>query len=163
MATFEPANGQLLTFNDTEVISSTLVNEVARWLQPDCTCRSIHKPRSQRRSSASTAACTAMPQINIAGGTLEFGGNNGEPSFRGDYTAVLSDGLNWVHGKHSIKFGGEFRRNDNNNYSYTPGTFTFPTITAFINDQATAFQRQSVQPLQSYFREHAGSIRAGQL
>jgi hypothetical protein len=44
-----------------------------------------------------------------------------------------------VHGKHSIKFGGEFRRNDNNNYSYTPGTFSFPSIAAFIADQANSF------------------------
>ncbi len=80
-----------------------------------------------------------FPQINIAGGTLEFGGNNGEPTFRGDYTAVLGDSLNWVRGKHTIKFGREFRRNDNNNYSYTPGTFTFPSITAFINEQANGF------------------------
>jgi hypothetical protein len=80
-----------------------------------------------------------MPQINIAGGTLEFGGVSGEPNGRGDYTAVLSDSLNWVRGKHSIKLGGEYRRINNNNFTYSPGSFTFSSITAFINDQATGF------------------------
>ena len=129
---------QLMTINDTDVISSTFVNEFRLGYNR------LHLPFDPQTTLTATqfginSGVPAMPQINIAGGSLEFGGNNGEPSFRGDYTAVASDTLNWVHGKHSIKFGGEFRRNDNNNYSYTPGTFTFPSITAFINDQASAF------------------------
>ena len=40
---------------------------------------------------------------------------------------------------HTIKFGGEFRRQNSDSFSYTPGTFTFPTIAAFLADQATAF------------------------
>ena len=128
----------LATINDTEVISSTLVNEFRLGYNR------LHLPFDPQTTLTATAfginsGVPAFPQINIAGGTLEFGGNSGEPSFRGDYTAVLSDTLNWVHGKHSIKFGGEFRRNDNNNYSYTPGSFSFPSIAAFIADQANAF------------------------
>jgi outer membrane receptor protein involved in Fe transport len=129
---------QLLTINDTEVVSPTLVNEVRLGYNR------LHLPFDPQTALTASAfginsGVNAFPQINIASGTLEFGGNNGEPNFRGDYTAVLSDGLSWVHGKHSIKFGGEFRRNDANSYSYTPGTFSFPNITAFINDQANSF------------------------
>jgi hypothetical protein len=129
---------QLLTINDTDVISSTFVNEFRLGYNR------LHLPFDPQTTLTATqfginSGVPAMPQISIASGALEFGGNSGEPSFRGDYTAVASDSLNWVHGKHSIKFGGEFRRNDNNNYSYTPGTFSFPSITAFINDQANSF------------------------
>ena len=131
-------NRQLMTINETAVISPTFVNEFRLGYNR------LHLPFDPQTTLTATqfginSGVPAMPQINIAGGSLEFGGNNGEPSFRGDYTAVASDSMNWVHGKHSIKFGAEFRRNDNNNYSYTPGTFTFPSITAFINDQASAF------------------------
>jgi hypothetical protein len=129
---------QLLTVNDTEVVSATLVNEVRLGYNR------LHLPFDPQTSLTAGAfginsGVSTFPQINIAGGTLEFGGASGEPIFRGDYTAVLSDGLSWVRGKHTIKFGGEFRRENNNNYSYTPGTFSFPSITAFINDQANSF------------------------
>ncbi len=129
---------QLLTINDTKVLSATFVNEFRLGYNR------LHLPFDpQTTLTASTyginSGVNAFPQINIASGTLEFGGSNGEPTFRGDYTGVLADSLDWVHGRHTIKFGGEFRRNDNNNYSYTPGTFSFPTINAFINDQANSF------------------------
>jgi hypothetical protein len=52
---------------------------------------------------------------------------------------VASDTLSWVRGNHTIKMGGEFRRANSNNFSYTPGTFTFASVTAFLNDQATGF------------------------
>jgi outer membrane receptor protein involved in Fe transport len=51
----------------------------------------------------------------------------------------LSDSLSWVHGKHTVKFGGEFRRNDANAYTLSPGSFTFATIAAFLADQAIGF------------------------
>ncbi len=70
---------------------------------------------------------------------FSFGGVNNFPQGRGDYSAVASDTLSWNHGKHSFKFGGEYRRIDNNNFTFTPGTFNFPSITAFINDQANQF------------------------
>ena len=83
----------------------------------------IHLPFLPQTTLTSSAfgidnGVNAFPQIIIGGGSLEFGGNNGEPTFRGDYTAVVSDSLNWVHGKHTIKLGGgEYRLNTNNNYS----------------------------------------------
>jgi hypothetical protein len=80
-----------------------------------------------------------LPQISIPSLGLGFGGVNGFPQGRGDYSAVASDTISWTHGKHSFKFGGEYRRIDNNNFSYTPGSFTFPSAAAFIADQATSF------------------------
>lgn len=129
---------QLLTFNDTKVLSNTLVNEARLGYNR------IHitfLPISNLSSAdfGINSGTSFLPQINVAGGTLAFGGVNGEPNGRGDYTAVVSDTLSWVHGRHSLKFGGEFRRINNNNFTYSPGSFTFATVTAFINDQATGF------------------------
>ena len=58
--------------------------------------------------------------LNCPTRTFALGGINGFPTGRGDYTAVASDTLNWVHGRHSLKFGGEYRR-INNNFGYSPG------------------------------------------
>ena len=79
-----------------------------------------------------------LPQITISG-AFTFGGISGFPQGRGDTTEVASDTLSWVRGNHTIKMGGEFRRANSNNFSYTPGTFTFASVTAFLNDQATGF------------------------
>ena len=128
---------QLFTLNDTLVFSSTLVNEARLGFNR------LHLPFDPQTTLRSADfginnGVPAFPQITVTG-AFAFGGASGEPSLRGDYTAVLSDSLNWVHGKHSVKFGGEFRRADANNNSYTPGTFTFANINAFISDQATGF------------------------
>jgi Carboxypeptidase regulatory-like domain/TonB dependent receptor len=129
---------QILTISDVKTLSGTMVNEFHLGYNR------LHLPFNPQAHLTSAAyginnGVAAFPQININGGALEFGGNNNEPVFRGDYTAVASDSLNWVRGKQTIKFGGEFRRNTNNNYSYTPGTFTFPTVAAFLSDQANGF------------------------
>lgn len=131
---------QILTINDTKVLSSTVVNEARLGYNrihivfaPDNTLNA-----ADFGINSGVNAPIGIPQINVQGG-FEFGGINNFPQGRGDYSAAASDTLSWIHGKHSFKFGGEYRRIDNNNYTYTPGTFTFPSITAFLNDQASAF------------------------
>jgi hypothetical protein len=79
-----------------------------------------------------------LPQITVTG-AFTFGGIGGFPQGRGDDTIVVSDTLSWIQGNHSIKFGGEYRLANTDNFSYTPGTFTFPTVNAFLADQATGF------------------------
>ena len=150
-------NRQLLTINDTEVISASWVNEFRLGYNR------LHIPFLPQTTLTAAqfginSGVTPMPQIIIAGGTLEFGGNNGEPQFRGDYTTVASDTVSWVHGKHTIKFGGEFRWHDNNNYSYTPGTITFPSIAAFIADQATGFTANPSNRSSRIFVEQLGAF-----
>ena len=68
-----------------------------------------------------------------------FGGISGFPQGRGDNVAVLSDTLSWVKGNHTIKYGGEVRRQNTDNFSATPGTFSFPSVTAFLADQPSSF------------------------
>jgi hypothetical protein len=132
---------QIFTLNDVDVVNSNLVNEVRLGYNR---IHIVFSPDNTANASAlgisnGVTSAIGLPQISVQGGQLEFGGINGFPQGRGDYSAVLSDTLSWTHGKHSIKFGGEYRRIDVNSFSLTPGLFTFPSVTAFLADQATSF------------------------
>jgi len=74
-----------------------------------------------------------LPQISVTGFNFNIGGPAGFPQGRADMTVVVSDTLNYLHGNHSFKFGGEARRFYNNNFTLDTGTFTFPNITSFLN------------------------------
>jgi len=132
---------QIMTFNDTYVFSTNLVNEARLGYNRIHITFVANNTLNAADYGINSGVNTpiGLPQINIAGGTLEFGGIGGFPQGRGDYSAALSDSLTWTHGSHSIKFGGEYRRIDNNNFSYTPGTFTFASVSSFLADQATGF------------------------
>jgi carboxypeptidase family protein/TonB-dependent receptor-like protein len=131
---------QLLTFNDSWVISPTLVNEARLGFNR------IHITFLADNTDAAPAfginsgvtAPIGLPQITVSG-AFTFGGISGFPQGRGDNVGVLSDTLSWVHGKHTVKFGAEFRRQNSDNFSYTPGTFSFASITTFLADQANSF------------------------
>ncbi len=80
----------------------------------------------------------ALPQINVAGG-LNFGGPTQVPAGRGDTSFVASNTLSHLRGRHSIKFGGEFRRFYNNGLVLDSGTFQFPSVAAFVAGNANSF------------------------
>ncbi len=80
-----------------------------------------------------------LPQINVTGFNLNFGGPNGFPQGRGDTVFVVSDTLNYSRGRHSFKFGGEFRRFYNNNFGTSIGSFGFANVGAFMAGTANAF------------------------
>jgi len=80
----------------------------------------------------------ALPQVNIAGG-LNFGGPTQFPQGRTDTSLVFSDALTQLRGRHSLKFGGEFRRFYNNNLTQDSGTFQFASIAAFVAGNANSF------------------------
>ena len=101
-----------------------------------------------------------LPQITVSG-AFTFGGNSGFPQGRGDTTSVLSDTLSWVHGNHTIKFGGEERLENSDNFSATPGTFTFPSITAFLADQATGFTTTASNRSNRSYQNSIGAFRDG--
>lgn len=131
---------QLLTFNEDWTISPTLTNEFRAG------ANRIHIVFAADNTDAAPAfginsgvtAAIGLPQINVAG-AFTFGGISGFPQGRGDNVGTFSDTLSWVRGKHIIKFGGEFRRQNSDNFSATPGTFSFPNIAAFLADQANSF------------------------
>ena len=90
-----------------------------------------------------------LPQLNIggvgaAGGALNFGGPAGFPQGRGDATVVFSDSLNYLHGRHAWVFGTEIRRFYNDNFGNDTTSFSFGSITSFINDTPSNFTFRGV-------------------
>jgi outer membrane receptor protein involved in Fe transport len=131
---------QLFSLNETWAISPTLVNEARLGGNR---IHIVFDPDNQDNPTAfginnGITGPVGLPQITVSG-AFTFGGISGFPQGRGDTTAVLSDTLSWTRGKHTIKVGGEERRANTDNFSATPGTFTFPSINAFLADQATGF------------------------
>jgi len=129
---------QLISINETWVISPTLVNEARLGanrihivFNPDL----LANPVSYGINDGVTIPI-GLPQITVSG-AFTFGSS--AISARADLTDVLSDTLSWTHGSHTIKIGGEERRENSNNITTSPGSFTFPSITAFLADQASAF------------------------
>jgi outer membrane receptor protein involved in Fe transport len=150
---------QLLTFTDTAVISPTLVNEARLGYNR---IHIVFNPDNLLNAAnfginSGVNAPIGLPMITVTG-AFSFGGVNNLPQGRGDYSAAASDTLSWVHGKHSIKFGGEYRRLNVNQFSFTPGTFTFPSITAFLNDQASAFTANSANRAGRIFVNNIGGF-----
>jgi outer membrane receptor protein involved in Fe transport len=84
-------------------------------------------------------ANAGLPFLTIGGTGIGLGGPNGFPQGRGDTTAVLSDTLNYVRGRHSFKFGGEFRRVYNNNFASDTGTLAFTNVAGFIAGTPSGF------------------------
>jgi Carboxypeptidase regulatory-like domain/TonB dependent receptor-like, beta-barrel len=80
-----------------------------------------------------------LPQISIGGTQVNLGGPGGFPQGRGDTTAVIADTLSYIHGKHSFKFGGEFRRFYNNNFNGDTGSLAFNSVTDFAAGKALNF------------------------
>jgi len=129
---------QLISFNETWVVSPTLVNEArlgANRIYITFTADNEDNPLAFGINDGVTTPI-GLPQITVSGAFV-FGSSSS--SGRGDLTDVLSDTLSWTHGNHTIKLGGEERRENSNNIVTSPGSFTFPTIAAFLADQASAF------------------------
>jgi hypothetical protein len=81
-----------------------------------------------------------ISQISITGFNFNLGGPAAFPQGRSDTTYVVSDTLSYLRGKHSLKFGGEWRRFYNNNFTLDTGTFTFANVNTFLSGQnATLF------------------------
>jgi len=135
---------QIFTLNETHVISPNWVNEarlgfnrIFITFQPNVQLN----PATFGISNGVTTAI-GLPQIQVNGlpGTgLNFGGPSGFPQGRGDLTAVFSDTVSWLHGNHSIKLGGEFRRFNGNSFTGDTSRFTFNNITNLETGKASVF------------------------
>ena len=132
---------QIFTLNETHTFGPNLVNEARFGFNR------IHITFSPNVKlnpadfgiSNGIARPLVLPQITVGGIGLNFGGPAGFPQGRGDTTFVLSDTANYLHGKHSFKFGGEFRRFLNNNFASNGGTFGFATVPDFLAGRANSF------------------------
>jgi hypothetical protein len=132
---------QIFTLNETHIFGPTVTNEARLGfnrvnitftpnLQLNPLDFDIHNGVNQD---------IGLPQISITGFNFNIGGPAGFPQGRADMTVVLSDTLNWLHGNHSLKFGGEARRFYNNNFTLDTGQFVFPSLAAFLDGRATSF------------------------
>ena len=129
---------QLLSLNESWVISPTLVNEariganrIHIVFDPDV----LVNPQAYNINDGVTTAI-GLPEMTISGGWT-FGSSS--ESARGDTTSVLGDTLSWTKGKHTIKMGGEERLQNSNNISTSPGSFGFTSIANFLADTASSF------------------------
>ncbi len=161
---------QILTLNETHIFNSDVVNEARLGFNR------IHitfVPNNNTDPTTlgingGTSGPIGLPFVTISDPGLSFGGPSGEPQGRGDATGIVSDTLSWLHGRHSFKFGGEFRRFSNNNFAGDTGLFTFTTfddggnpagcvapVSCFINGTA---QRFAVTPGTQPSRIYTGGL-----
>ncbi len=82
-----------------------------------------------------------LPSISITEGVtgLSFGNPGGEPQGRGDTTVAFNDTFSWLKGPHAFDFGVDVSRFYNNNIAENVGSFSFSSLTNFLNDAAQRF------------------------
>jgi hypothetical protein len=101
---------------------------------------------------------SVMPQVRVGtsgSGNPWFGGISGFPQGRGDTTFQYSDTVAWIRGRHSIKFGAEFRRFRNNNFNGGTGGFiSFPNFDAFLSASPSQ-AAETAQPVTPALRVNA--------
>ena len=132
---------QILTINETHVFSPAVVNEMRLGFNR---IFGLDLPNAQLNPIDfgifdGINEPIGLPQINVAGGALNFGGPSLFPSGRGDTTIVIADTLNILKRQHSLKLGGEFRQFFNNNIRVGSGAFNFLTVEDFLAGTANSF------------------------
>ena len=132
---------QIFTLNETHTFGASLVNE-ARFgfnrIFITFTPNQLLNPADFGINNGINENI-GLPQISITGFNFNFGGPAGFPQGRGDMTFVASDSASYLKGRHSLKFGGEWRRFLNNNFARNIGSFGFPSVSAFQAGNANAF------------------------
>ena len=158
------AHRQVGTLSETHIFSPTLVNEarlgfnrIAIAFNPANTLN----PNSVGLGDGLTGN-VGLPQIMVSdigtGNGLTFGGPSLFPQGRDDTTGVLSDTVTLLKGRHTLKFGGEFRRYLVASFNGNVGSLTFTsTPNNFEQDNATVF---SIQPNIVASRVYADSVGA---
>jgi hypothetical protein len=130
-----PAKRYLVSLGYIHIFSSSLTNDFHAGLNR-VRIDFLQAFTGSPADFAMTSPSSVMPQIEVGGastGNPWFGGISGFPQGRGDTTFQYSDTLSWIRGRHSMKFGGEFRRFRNNNFNGgTGGLIAFPSVAAFL-------------------------------
>jgi len=144
------AHRQVLTLNETHIFSPNFVNEarlgfnrIAIAFNPNFTT----SPGTFGIADGQQANA-GIPQTTFTDLSLTIGGPAGFPQGRDDTLGILSDTATLLRGKHTIKFGGEFRRFMEASFTGDTGTLVFATSTGttgaagtndFANGQASSF------------------------
>lgn len=135
------AHRQIGTINDVHVFSPNVVNE-ARFGFNRIAIRFSDLFLASAPSYGINNGVTdpiGLPQMTVNDLGLNFGGPSGFPQGRFVTTFVLSDTLSYLKSKHALKFGGEFRRFNGNNFQQTAGTIAFSNTANFISGLANSF------------------------
>ena len=135
-----PGHRQLLTLNETHLFGPQVVNEFRLGFNR------VHitfTPIAQLNSADlgindGISAPIGIPQISVSG-SLNIGGPAGFPQGRGDTVYVASDTLSVLRGGHALKYGGEIRYFQNNNFGRDVGALSFTSIPNFLAGNATSF------------------------
>lgn len=136
-----PARRQLLTIVETHTIGSNAVNEARigfNRVHITFTPSFAANPTTFGISNGINSSI-GLPQITITSLGLTFGGPSAEPQGRGDTIGVVSDTYSLLKGNHSLKFGGEYRRFINSNFTSDTGSFTFNNLNTFLADEVSSF------------------------
>ncbi len=136
------AHRQVLTVNETHIFTPSLVNEarlgfnrISIAFNPNL----LVNPTAYHIGDGATSSI-GLPQATLSDIGLTIGGPSGFPQGRNDTLGVFSDTATWLKGKHSFKFGGEFRRFLEASFSGDTGTITYAsTANNFEKDTATGF------------------------
>lgn len=131
---------QLLTVNETHIFSQDVINTARFGLNRIsffATAFAELNP-SEFGINVGIDQPIGLPQINIPGG-FNFGGPARVPQGRVDTTYVFADSLNYLKGRHSLKFGVDYRIFQNNNSLLDTGLVNFPTVAAFLAGNASSF------------------------
>ncbi len=154
---------QIGTFSETHIFSPSMVNEARlgfNRINIAFVPANTIDPTSVGLGDGLSGP-VGLPQTTLSDIGLVFGGPSGFPQGRADTAGVLSDTVSMLEGKHSIKWGGEFRRYMLASFAGNIGTLTFTTSTTptslFQTDEATVF---SVQPNIVSSRVYADSTAA---
>lgn len=136
------AHRQVLTLNWTHIFNPNFVNEARlgfNRISITFTPNTLLNPADYHLGTGTTGN-VGIPQITITDvGGLNFGGPAGFPQGRNDTYGVFSDAATYLKGRHTIKFGGEYRRFVNANFTSDTGTMTYNTFVNFSNDLANAY------------------------
>jgi hypothetical protein len=168
------AHRQILTFNETHIFSPSFVNEARLGFNRISIAfnpANLTDPTSVGIGDGLQGA-VGLPQISLSDIGLNFGGPSGFPQGREDTLGVFSDTATLLRGRHTLKFGGEFRRYLAASFANNIGTLTYTsslttsTVSAadaqaktqadlFEQDLATVF---SVQPTPLTNRIYSNSV-----
>lgn len=135
---------QVLTLSETHVFSPSMVNEArlgANRIHLTFTPNNTTDPSTLGLAGLLGPNQQFIPTIRLADIGLTFGSERNFPQGRGDTTAVAADTLSYIRGRHSFKFGGEFRDFRNDNFNNDPGQLVFNTTTNFINGNTDSSAR----------------------